>query len=214
MDGIEIRVTGATPLEVLARLGAFGMHCLANPDVCEAAKRIFDAEAVKEKAAAQQVEAPSAPAPSMAAPDPAKPAVVPTYMPAPTPGPMVVPMTAPTAQNAPVPPAGAPASPAAAAMPVMQASVTAPTPSPSALSGQMAIAFPSEAPVAVAPTAAPSYSLDEITRAGADFIVRNPDKQDMLNSLFPQFGITTLADLRPEQMGAFATAMRAMGVTI
>ena len=78
----------------------------------------------------------------------------------------------------------------------------------------MAIAFPSEAPVAVAPTAAPSYSLDEITRAGADFIVRNPDKQDMLNSLFPQFGITTLADLRPEQMGAFATAMRAMGVTI
>lgn len=47
MDGIEIKVTGATPLEVLARIGAFGMHCLANSDVCAAAQRIYEAEAHK-----------------------------------------------------------------------------------------------------------------------------------------------------------------------
>ena len=78
----------------------------------------------------------------------------------------------------------------------------------------MEIVSPSNPPTGAAPTGAPSYTLDDITRAGADFIVRNPDKQEMLNSLFPQFGITTLAELRPDQMGPFATAMRAMGVSI
>lgn len=212
MEGIEIRVTGATPLEVLARIGAFGMHCLANSDVCAAAQRIYEAEAHKEAAAkreAEQVNAqpanPPAPAatgaPTIATAAPTAPPVVPTYAPAPTSGPMVVPMVAPGTQGAP-------------ATPVTQASATAPTPSPSALSGQMEIASPSNPPTGAAPTGAPSYTLDDITRAGADFIVRNPDKQEMLNSLFPQFGITTLAELRPDQMGAFATAMRAMGVSI
>ena len=206
MDGIEIRVTGATPLEVLARIGAFGMHCLANDDVCAAAQRIYEAEAYKEaaakrEAAATQSENPPAPAatgvPATAAPATTVPPVVPTYAPAPTSGPMVAPVTQ-----------GAPATP------VTQAPAIAPTPSPSASSGQMEIASPSNPPTGAAPTRAPSYTLDDITRAGADFIVRNPDKQEMLNSLFPQFGITTLAELRPDQMGAFATAMRAMGVSI
>lgn len=72
----------------------------------------------------------------------------------------------------------------------------------------MAIASPSNASVA------PTFTLDDITRAGADFIVRHPEKQAELNALFPQFGITTLAELRPDQMGPFATAMRALGVSI
>lgn len=210
MEGIEIKITGNTPLEALARIGAFGMHCLANTDVCAAATRIYEAEAHKEAAAKREAAQsepanPPAPAatgaPSTATTAPTAPPVVPTFVPAPTSGPMVVPMSQPVAQGTPV-------------TPVMQASVTAPTPSPSASSGQMEIVSPSNPPTGAAPTGAPSYSLDDITRAGADFIVRHPDKQEMLNSLFPQFGITTLAELRPDQMGPFATAMRAMGVSI
>lgn len=173
MDGIEIRVTGATPLEVLARIGAFGMHCLANDDVCAAAQRIYEAEAYKEaaakrEAAATQSENPPAPAatgvPATAAPATTVPPVAPNYAPTPT-------------------------------------------------SGQMEIVSPTNSPAA-APTAAPAFTLDDITRAGADFIVRHPEKQAELNGLFPQFGITTLAELRPDQMGPFATAMRALGVSI
>ena len=206
MDGIEIRVTGATPLEVLARIGAFGMHCLANADVGAAARRIYDAEAVKEKAAQLDVAQKASPTPTAgasgvpptSAPTPAP--IAPTYAPAPSAAP------APIATPSPVP------APATTATPAIPAPAIAPTPSPNALPGQMAIASPSNAPVA--PTAAPTYSLDDLTRAGADFIVRNPDKQELLNSLFPRFGITTLAELRPDQIGPFATAMRAMGVNI
>ena len=212
MEGIEIKITGNTPLEALARIGAFGMHCLANTDVCAAATRIYEAEAHKEAAAQREAEQAKAHpvnppasaatgAPTIATAAPTAPPVVPTYAPAPTPGPMVVPMTPPAAQET-------------SATPATQASATVPTPSPSALSGQMEIASPSNPPTGAAPTGAPSYTLDDITRAGADFIVRHPDKQEMLNSLFPQFGITTLAELRPDQMGPFATAMRAMGVSI
>lgn len=227
MDGIEIRITGATPLEALAKIGAFGMHCLANEDVCAAAARIFNDAAKKEKAA--QLEAAKTPE---AAPDPTTgatgapstatqageqrndtPADLAGYAtPAPTPAttaqltPPAPATPAPTAMPSPV---TAPATPVTPAMP---AAATAPILSQNALPGQTVIASPTNPPAV--PTGAPTYTLDDITRAGADFIVRNPDKQEMLNSLFPQFGITTLAELRTEQMGPFATAMRAMGVNI
>lgn len=155
MDGIEIKVTGATPLEALARLGAFGMHCLANDDVCAAAARIFNDAAAKEKAAQLDAEQ--------------------------------KPQTRPTATTQ-----GAPTEAPKSSTPAPIVAPTAP----------------------VAPTAAPTYTLDAITRAGADFLARHPDKQSELNALFPQFGITTLTELRPEQMGPFATAMRALGVAI
>ncbi len=227
MDGIEITITGSSPLEALARIGAFGMHCLANEDVCAAASRIYNEAAAKEKAA--QLEAKQTPqasptpttggagaaAPATSAPAPAP--IAPTYTPAPpTPAP-IAPAYAPAqapAPTAPVPiatPSPVPA-PATTAPPVTPAPATAPIPSPNALPVQTVIASPSNAPVA--PTAAPTFTLDDITRAGADFIVRYPGKQAELNALFPQFGITTLAELRPDQMGPFATAMRALGVSI
>lgn len=203
MDGIEIKISGSSPLEALAKIGAFGMHCLANDDVCAAAARIFNEAAAKEKAAqldaAKTPEATPTPTPGAVgatpAPTPAvtAPPVAPTSAPAPTPGPMVVPMAAPAPLATPAP-------------------ATAPIPSPSVSSGPTATASPSSAPVA--PTATPTFTLDDITRAGADFIVRHPEKQTDLNALFPQFGITTLAELRPDQMGPFATAMRALGVSI
>ena len=183
---IEIKITEASPLEALAKIGAFGMHCLANSDVNAAAQRIYWDEARKEKAAQLDAQPP---------------ATTPT----------------PAVPTAPV----VPAVPVAPVTPAIPAPVTAPTQRPPVSSGQAVTVSPTEQPAAVvppvvqaAPTAAPTYSLSDITRAGADFIAQNPDKQDLLNALLPQFGITTLAELRPEQLGSFATAMRGLGVKI
>ncbi len=41
---VEIKVTGATPLEVLASLTAFGMHCMSNAMVLAAAERVLAEE--------------------------------------------------------------------------------------------------------------------------------------------------------------------------
>ena len=39
---IEIRITGTTPLEALASVTAFGMHCMKNQDVHAAATRVLE----------------------------------------------------------------------------------------------------------------------------------------------------------------------------
>ena len=41
---VEIKVTGNTPLEALSSLAAFGMHCLSDSRVSQAANRILEAE--------------------------------------------------------------------------------------------------------------------------------------------------------------------------
>lgn len=57
---IEIKISGATPLETLASLTAFGFRCMTNEDVVAAANRICDRE---QKEAAKAAHAPSTPAP-------------------------------------------------------------------------------------------------------------------------------------------------------
>lgn len=51
---LKIEITGDTPLEALASLTAFGMHCMGNQDVYSAANRILEAERAKEKKAAAE----------------------------------------------------------------------------------------------------------------------------------------------------------------
>ena len=46
---VEIKVTGNTPLEALSSLAAFGMHCLSDSGVSQAANRILEAEKHQEK---------------------------------------------------------------------------------------------------------------------------------------------------------------------
>lgn len=46
---IEIKITGNTPLEALASLTAFGLHCFSDPDVSTSANRILEAERAKER---------------------------------------------------------------------------------------------------------------------------------------------------------------------
>ena len=91
---VKIEITGDTPLETLASLTAFGMHCLRNEDVYAAANRILEAEQHDTRKAASA----STPAPA--------PASDPTPGPAETPGP-AAPKSGPKAPptEAPTPPA-------------------------------------------------------------------------------------------------------------
>lgn len=52
---LEIKITGETPLEALASLTAFGLHCLADKAVHDAANRILEAELAKESKEAAKV---------------------------------------------------------------------------------------------------------------------------------------------------------------
>lgn len=89
---VKIEITGDTPLETLASLTAFGMHCLQNKDVYAAANRILEAE----RHDARKVASAATPAP----------ASDPTPGPAETPGP-AAPKSGPKAPptEAPTPPA-------------------------------------------------------------------------------------------------------------
>lgn len=46
---VEIKITGSTPLEALSSLAAFGLHCMSDHEVSQAAGRILEAEKRQEK---------------------------------------------------------------------------------------------------------------------------------------------------------------------
>ena len=65
-----------------------------------------------------------------------------------------------------------------------------------------------------APTAAPTYSIEDITRAGALLAQQGPDKLAQLSGLLQKFSLASVTDLKPEQMGAFVTELRGLGANI
>lgn len=157
----------------------------------------------------------------------------------PTPGQTAVPTGAPaapaTAQPTGVPapaasmtgPAAAPSNPANPTQGAGYAS-TAPTGAPVAPMAGPTAAFPSNAyPGPVSPTAptappaqptgvplapAPQYTVDQIMQAGATLM--DAGKVNELMNLLHSFGVQAVTDLKPEQLGAFATAMRELGAKI
>lgn len=100
----------------------------------------------------------------------------------------------PTAPAAPTVPA-APVAPAAPTAPAAPAAPTAPA-----------------APAAPVPTTQVSYKPDDLARAAMSLM--DSGRQPDLISLLGQFGVVSIPDLRPEQYGAFATALRGMGAQI
>ena len=80
--------------------------------------------------------------------------------------------------------------------------------------------YPSEAPAPAVPAPAvplapaPTFTLPEISKAGADLIGANPGLLPKVNELLAQYGIQTLDKLKPDQFGAFATALRGLGAKI
>lgn len=71
---------------------------------------------------------------------------------------------------------------------------------------------PTVAAVPVAPT--PVITLDQVGKAGADLIAVNPAKMQELLGLLAQFGVQAITELKPEQVGPFATALRGLGAKI
>lgn len=70
------------------------------------------------------------------------------------------------------------------------------------------------APATVPLAQAPTFTLAEISKAGADLIGANPGLLPKVNELLAQYGIQTLDKLKPDQFGAFATALRGLGAKI
>lgn len=105
--------------------------------------------------------------------------------------------------------------PAQSAPPVQSAT---PTPTPPAGQVQpaaqgMGQAAPVQQPAQPAvPTAAPTYTLEDLGRAGVTLM--ESGKKAELEALVASFGVTSLQQLPEAQYGAFATALRSMGAPI
>lgn len=113
----------------------------------------------------------------------------------PTPAPVAAPQQAP----------GAPLS----ATPVQTATPIAPT-------VPVATPVPAVTPVAnvapAVPTAAPTYTLEMIARAGTALV--DAGKMDLLMGLLSKYNVEALTALNPAQYGIFATELRSLGAQI
>ena len=113
----------------------------------------------------------------------------------------------------PTAPAPAPVSPA----PVTPTQTPAPTATPPVAApaptvGQTSAA-PGNTPAPTVPvTGAPTYTLDQISRAGASLV--DAGKMQQLLELLGRYGVQAVTQLQPEQYGAFATELRALGAQI
>lgn len=87
-------------------------------------------------------------------------------------------------------------------------------PAPQTAAPVQAPAPPTAAPVqqGAVPTATRAYSLDELAQAAIPLMERGMQAQ--LQELLAGYGVVSLPDLRSEQYGSFATALRGMGAMI
>jgi len=176
---IEIKITGTTPLEALASVTAFGMHCMKNQDVHAAATRVLETEEGKVSKS--------------------------DTAPAPIPAPAVPPAAAPAAPavSAPVNPTPAPVPVNPAPAPVAAAPVAGPQVTP-----------PGNAPAVAPVAAAPTYTVEQIGKAGADLVSQDAAKMPELLALLQKYGVQAITQLKPEQLGAFATELRGLGAKL
>lgn len=114
----------------------------------------------------------------------------------------------PQGPTAPVPtqaPPQAPANPTPAAPSAAPAGFPGPAPTP--------VSQASPLPQAGLPLGGPpQYTVDQIMQAGATLM--DAGKVTELTNLLHSFGVQAVMDLKPEQLGAFATEMRKMGAAI
>ena len=105
--------------------------------------------------------------------------------------------------------------PAAPQMPHAQPAPVTPFPAAAPAAVQTPMPGIGAPTVPTAPTApAPAFTLDQVGRAGAELIGANPGKMAELSALLQQFGIPAITELKPEQIGPSATALRGLGARI
>lgn len=111
----------------------------------------------------------------------------------------------------------APVNPTPGPAPTMAAPVVAPSPSPTPVTNAPTAgptsAAPGNTPAPAVPVAgAPTYTLDQISRAGASLV--DAGKMQQLLELLGRYGVQAVTQLKPEQYGAFATELRGLGAQI
>ncbi len=109
------------------------------------------------------------------------------------------------------------ATPTAAHVPAVAPAPVAPTQaytaaSPVTPAANPAPVAPPTAPPVVPTAAAPTYNRDQIMTAGAALI--DAGKINELMGLLNAFGVQAVTQLKPEQLGTFATELRKLGAQI
>ena len=108
--------------------------------------------------------------------------------------------------------------PALVAAPVEAPAPVNPAPAPVAMTAPAQPVAPTAtspgntAAPAVPVSSAPSYTLDQISRAGASLV--DAGKMQQLLELLSRYGVQAITQIQPEQYGAFATELRALGAQI
>lgn len=121
--------------------------------------------------------------------------------------PIGIPAAAPVAPVAtPAPAASVNPTPAPAAPVAAPVAPTAPVPT------ERPAAPVAQAPAAAVPVTAPTYTLDQIARAGASLV--DAGKMEQLLALLARYGVAAVTQLQPDQFGVFATELRALGAQI
>lgn len=129
----------------------------------------------------------------------------------------VAPVAAPVT-HAPVPPVTMPPAtvvpmPPATVVPTQPtpAPVATPTPAPAPAAPAQTVAPTNPAPT-VPVTTAPTYTLDQIAKAGASLV--DAGKMEQLLALLAKYGVQAVTQLRPDQYGVFATELRTLGAQL
>ena len=94
------------------------------------------------------------------------------------------------------------------AFPAAQGAASAATPVPDASAQTTA----PDNPTPFVPTAPPTYTLDQLARAGGALV--QAGKMDLCIALLAKYGVQTVNQLKPELFGAFATDLRALGAQL
>lgn len=88
----------------------------------------------------------------------------------------------------------------------------APAPMPTPAAPPVAPMPAAVAPAPAVPVTAPTYTLDQIAKAGANLV--DAGKMEQLLALLTKYGVQAVTQLTPDQYGAFATELRALGAQI
>lgn len=114
-----------------------------------------------------------------------------------------------SAGNAPVAPAPVQTAPTPAPV---AAPAPAPAPAPTPAAPPVTPMPTAAAPAPAVPVTAPTYTLDQIAKAGANLV--DAGKMEQLLALLTKYGVQAVTQLTPDQYGAFATELRALGAQI
>lgn len=96
--------------------------------------------------------------------------------------------------------------------PVAPALASAPAPAPTPAAPPVTPMPTAAAPAPAVPVTAPTYTLDQIAKAGANLV--DAGKMEQLLALLTKYGVQAVTQLTPDQYGAFATELRALGAQI